>query len=273
MSISQFEKAEAFAALHARDKLFVIGNTFDGLSARMLAAEGFEALATSSWVQAAMLGQQDGHTSRDLALSHAKIIVAATDLPVSADLENGFGDTSEDVAETIRQAAKAGLVGCTIEDATGVADTPIYEFDQAVARIKAGVKVARQLPFKFMLTARSENFVRGIQDLDDTINRLQAFEAAGADVLMAPGLPDLDAVRRVCASISKPVNFMAGIPGRSFTVDELADAGVSRISLAQSIYTHAMKAAANVAREILQSGTFGYLDQPTHLNFTALLRT
>lgn len=261
MSVTQADKARAFAGLHERPGAFVIANPFDGGSARMLASLGFEALATSSGAQAATLGKRDGKVTRAEALAHARLIVEATDLPVSADLEKGFGDAPEDAAATIREAAAIGLVGGSIEDATGDAAAPIYDIAQATRRIEAAVAAARGLPFRFMLTARSENFVRGIQDLEDTIRRLQAFEAAGADVLMAPGLPDLDAVRKVCGSLRKPFNFMAGIKGRSFTVAELAAAGVKRVSVATSLYRFAMTATLEAAREIKDKGSFGYLDR------------
>ena len=259
--VTQVEKASAFAALHEADETFVMGNAFDGCSARMLESLGFSAIATSSWVQAALLGKNDGETTREEALLHAHKLVMATDLPVSADLEKGFGDSAEDVAQTISAAGSIGLVGGSIEDATGDPSQPIYDMDHAAMRIEAAAAAASGLPFKFTLTARSENFVRGISDLDDTIARLQAFEAAGADVLMAPGLPDLDAVKRVCSSVSKPVNFMAGIPGCSFSVSDLAQAGVKRVSLATSLYAYAMAAALEAAKEISEQGTFGYIDR------------
>ena len=262
MSSNQSEKARVFAALHEQSGLFVIANAFDGCSARMLASIGFEALATSSWVQAALLGKRDGGTTRTEALAHARLIVEATELPVSADLEKGFGDAPEDVAATIREAAAIGLVGGSIEDATGDPAKPIYDMDDAVQRVEAAVAAARDLPFEFTLTARSENFVRGIDDLDDTVRRLLAFEAAGADVLMAPGLPDLEAVRQVCSALNKPFNFMAGIPGKSFSNADLAAAGVKRVSLATSLYSCAMTATLEAAREIRDKGTFGYIDQP-----------
>jgi 2-methylisocitrate lyase-like PEP mutase family enzyme len=259
--MSQSDKARAFVALHERPGAFVIANPFDGGSARMLASLGFEALATSSGAQAAVLGKRDGQVTRAEALAHARLIVEATDLPVSADLEKGFGDAPEDAAATIREAAAIGLVGGSIEDATGDPARPIDDIAHATRRVEAAVKAARGLPFRFMLTARTENFVRDINDLDDTIRRLKAFEAAGADVLMAPGLPDLEAVRTVCGSVTKPFNFMAGIGGRSFTVPDLAAAGVKRVSLATSLYRCAMTAALEAAREVKDSGTFGYLDR------------
>ena len=272
MSTSQSEKARAFATLHERPGIFVIANAFDGCSTRMLASIGFEALATSSWVQAALLGKRDGSTTRAEALAHATLIVEATDLPVSADLEKGFGDAPEEVATTIRDAATIGLVGGSIEDATGDPATPIYDMDDAVQRVEAAAAAARDLPFKFTLTARNENFVRGVNDLDDTIRRLQAFETAGADVLMAPGLPDLDAVHQVCASLKKPFNFMAGITGKSFTVDDLAAAGVKRVSLATSLYSCAMTATLEAAREIKDHGTFGYTDRPAAVDLNTFLK-
>jgi len=188
-------------------------------------------------------------------------MVAATDLPVSADFEKGYGDAPAVVAETVRLGAQAGLVGCSIEDATGDKDRPLYDFDAAVARIEAAVRAARELPFPFMLTARAENFLRGKPDLDDTIRRLQAYERAGADVLFAPGLPDLEAVRKICAALRKPVNFMVGIKGKSFSVAELEAAGVRRISLATSLFRAAMTGLYEAVREVKEQGTFGYLER------------
>lgn len=260
MPISQTDKARRFRALHDAPGHFVIANAWDAGSARILAGLGYAALASSSGAQAGVLGQRDGMVSRDEALSHCAAIVAATDLPVSADLEKGFGDMPEAAAETIRRAAGVGLVGGSIEDATGDRDHPLFDSHLATERIAAAVAAARALPFPFTLTARTENFLRGNPDLNDTIKRLQAFEAAGADVLMAPGLPDLDAVRAVCSAVSRPVNFMAGIKGKSFTVAELAAAGVKRISLATSLYRAAMSGLLAAAREAKEQGTFGYLD-------------
>jgi 2-methylisocitrate lyase-like PEP mutase family enzyme len=201
-----------------------------------------------------------GGVTRDEAVAQARVICEASDLPVSADLEKGFGDSPEIVSETIRLAAEAGLVGCSIEDASGNPDAPIFEFGHAVERIAAASSAAQALPFPFTLTGRTENFLRGRPDLDDTIKRLKAYEAAGAEALMAPGLPDLDAVRAVCSAVGKPFNFMVGIKGKSFTVAALADAGVKRISLATSLYKAAMTGLLNAAREVREHGTFGYLD-------------
>ncbi|HEY2926331.1 isocitrate lyase/PEP mutase family protein [Piscinibacter sp.] len=261
MPATQAEKADRFRQLHAGPGAFVIANPWDAGSARALAKLGFEALATSSGASAAVLGRRDGELSREEALAHARCIVMASALPVSADLENGFGDAPGFAAETIHLAAAAGLVGGSIEDATGDREHPVYDIGLAAERIAAAAEAARTLPFPFTLTARSENFLRGRLDLDDTIRRLQAYEKAGADVLFAPGLPDLDAVRAVCAAVGKPVNFMAGIPGKSFSVAELAQAGVRRISLATSLYRAAMAGLISAAKEVKECGTFGYLDR------------
>jgi 2-methylisocitrate lyase-like PEP mutase family enzyme len=261
MTLSQHEKAARFRALHEGPDVFVIPNPWDVGSSRMLAGLGFEALATSSAAAACAIGRRDGELSRDQALEHARLIVGATDLPVSADLERGFGDAPSVVAETIRLAAGAGLVGCTIEDTTGRQDRPLYDHGLAVDRIAAAAEAARALPFPFMLTARAHNLLYADPSLDDTIQRLQAFEKAGADVLFAPGLPDLTAVRAVCAALTKPVNFMVGIKGKSFSVGELAAAGVRRISLATSLYRVAMTALVDAARGVKERGEFDFLDR------------
>src|SRR3954451_2569639 len=261
MTMTQSAKAQQFRALHEAPDAFVVANVWDGGSARMMAALGFAALATSSGASAGLLGRRDGRVTRDEALAQARVICDATDLPVSADLEKGFGDAPEVVAETVRLAAAVGLVGCTIEDATGNPAAPLYEFRLAVERIAAAVQAARELPFPFLVTARAHNLLFAAPNLDETIRRLQAFEKAGADVLFAPGLPDLDAVRAVCAAVSKPVNFMVGIKGKSFSVGELAAAGVRRISLATSLYRAAMSGFLEAAREVKDAGTFGFLDR------------
>ncbi len=261
MPLSQHDKAVRFRALHQGPKSFVIANPWDAGSARLLAGIGFQALATSSGASAGILGKRDGKVTRDEALTQSRAIVEATDLPVSADLEKGFGDAPSAAAETIRMAAAVGLVGGSIEDATGDKDKPLYDIGQATERIAAAAHAARALGFPFMLTARSENFLRGNPDLDDTIKRLQAYEKAGADVLFAPGLPDLAAVQTVCASLSKPFNFMVGIRGKSFTVPELEAAGVRRISLATSLYRAAMTGLLDAAKEVSEQGTFSYLDR------------
>ncbi|NJM42214.1 MAG: isocitrate lyase/phosphoenolpyruvate mutase family protein [Anaerolineae bacterium] len=258
---SQAEKAKYFQALHEGPNAFVIANAWDGGSARLLAGLGFPALATSSGASAGILGRRDGQVAREEALTQIRGIVAVTNLPVSADLEKGFGDTPVIVAETIALAAQAGAVGGSIEDATGDPNSRRFDFNLAVERVTAAVHAARALSFPFTLTARTENFINGYPDLDDTIRRLQAFEVAGADVLFAPGLPDLAAVRAVCAAVRKPVNFMVGIQGKSFTVAELQAAGVRRISLAGSLYRAAMTGLRDAAREVREQGTFGYLNQ------------
>ena len=258
---TQKEKAERFQALHRGPRAFVIPNPWDGGSARVLEGLGFQALATSSGACAGTFGRRDGKVTRDEALEHARLICAATDLPVAADLEKGFGDAPADAAETIRRAADVGLVGGSIEDATGNKDQPLFDFNHAVERVAAAVEAARKHPFPFTLTARSENFLRGKPDLDDTIRRLQAFEKAGADVLFAPGLPDLAAVKAVCSALKKPFNFMVGIRGKSFSVAELEAAGVRRISLATSLYRVAMTAMLAGATEVKEHGTFGYLER------------
>jgi len=261
MSLTQREKAARFRGLHEGPGAFVIPNPWDAGSARILAGLGFQALATSSAASAATVGRKDGGLTREEALAHASVIAGATDLPVSADLERGFGDAPEAVADTVRLAGEAGLAGCTIEDSTGNPERPLYDFGLAVERIAAGAVAARALPFPFMLTARAHNFLYPEPSLDETIRRLRAFEEAGADVLFAPGLPDIAAVRAVCAAVSKPFNFMAGIKGKSFPVSELAAAGVKRISLATSLYRAAMSGLIDAAREVRDSGQFGFVER------------
>lgn len=261
MTAPQNEKASRFLALHRRSAAFILPNPWDVASARILEGMGFEAVATSSAASACAMGRRDGQLSRDEALAHARSIVDATSVPVSADLENGFGDAPETVAETIQLAAEAGLVGCTIEDTTGHPERPLYDFSLAVERIAAAAEAAHALSFPFMLTARAHTLMFPNGTLAETIQRLQAFEQAGADVLFAPGLPDLDAVRAVCASVTKPVNFMVGIKGKSFSVAALEAAGVRRISLATSLYRAAMTGFLNAVAEVKNSGEFHFLDQ------------
>jgi 2-methylisocitrate lyase-like PEP mutase family enzyme len=260
MKATQSDKATLFKALHDAPGAFVMPNPWDAGGARILAGLGFQALATSSAAMAGTLGRRDGKVTREEALAHAQGIVEATDTPVSADLEKGFGDAPEAVTEVIYLAAETGLVGGSIEDATGDNDKPLYDISLATERVAAAVQAARSLPFSFILTARAENFLRGNPDLEDTIKRLQSFESAGADVLFAPGLPDLESVRAVCAAVSKPVNFMVGIKGKSFSVAELQAAGVKRISLATSLYRAAMSGLLEAAQEIKGKGTFSFLD-------------
>ncbi|MDR3457592.1 MAG: isocitrate lyase/phosphoenolpyruvate mutase family protein [Verrucomicrobiae bacterium] len=260
MGPTQKEKAERFRALHEREGAFLLPNPWDGGSARMLERLGFEALATSSGACAATLGRRDGKVTRDEALEHCRQIVAATDLPVAADLENGFASEPAAVAETIRLAAAAGLAGGSIEDFSGDASRGQFDIGRATERIAAAAESARALPFHFMLAARAENFVRGNPSMEDTIKRLVVYEQAGADVLFAPGLPDLAAVRAVCAAVRKPVNFMVGLKGKSFTVAELKAAGVRRVSFASSLYRAALTGLLAATQEIKDTGTFGYLD-------------
>jgi 2-methylisocitrate lyase-like PEP mutase family enzyme len=259
--MNTMSRAERLRVLHDRRETFVMPNAWDAGSAKALAGLGFAALATSSGAAAGVLGRRDGELTRDESLAHARAIVDVVDLPVSADLENGFGDTPRDAALTIRLAGEIGLAGGSIEDCSGVVDRRIYPLALAVERIAAAAEAARAVPGGFVLTARAENFLRGHADLDDTIARLQAYERAGADVLFAPGLPDLAAVRAVCGAVAKPVNFMVGIKGCSFSVAELRDAGVVRISLATSLYRTAMAAVQRAAREVIEQGSFGYLDR------------
>jgi 2-methylisocitrate lyase-like PEP mutase family enzyme len=263
---SQQERAELFASLHKRSNAFVIANVWDAGSARIMAGLGFDALATSSGASANTLGRLDGAVTRDEALTQIRSIADATDLPLSGDLEKGFGDSPDDAASTIRVAAEAGLVGGSIEDFSGSKEKPVYDFGLATERVAAAVEAARRLPFSFTLTARCENFLRGNPNLDDTIRRLQAYEKAGADVLFAPLLPGLDAVRTVCSSVSKPVNFMIGVPGTSFSVAELEAAGVKRISLATSLYRAAMSGLIAAATEIKDRGTFTFVQTLQDIN-------
>ena len=270
---AQAERAQRFRALHAKGT-FVIANCWDGGSARILASLGFPALATSSGAAAGTLGRLDHGISIEESLANARLICASTSLPVSADLEKGFGDAPDATAKAIRMAAGTGLVGGSIEDATGRKEAPIFDLNFATERVAAAVEAARTLPFPFTLTARAENYLHGRHDLDDTIRRLQAYEKAGADVLFAPALPDLAAVRLVCSSLGKPVNFMVAIPGKSFSVAELADAGVRRISLATSLYRAAMSGLIDAAKEIRESGTFGFLDHSvTSADFAKYLQS
>jgi len=259
MNETHLEKAKHFRALH-EGPAFVIPNPWDIGTARILAGFGFQALATSSAAAAASLGRKDGELTRDEAIAHAQLIANATDLPVSADLEKGYGDTPDDVAETVRRAVGAGLAGCTIEDATRDPARPIYDDSLAIERIAAAAEAARTFKFPFMLTARAHGFLFNPASLEDVFRRLQAFEKAGADVLFAPGLPDIASVRQLCAAVTKPVNFMAGLKGKSFPIRDLVDAGIKRISLATSLYRAAMTGMLNAIREIQDRGEFSFLD-------------
>jgi 2-methylisocitrate lyase-like PEP mutase family enzyme len=255
------QKAEAFRALHTRPGAFIIPNPWDAGTAKLLASLGFEALATTSLGLSNMLGRVDGTmtVSRDEVLANCRAIAEATDLPVSADLENCYAHEPRAAAEMIRLAAEAGVVGGSIEDATGDAAKPIYDFTLAVERVQAAVETARRLPFGFVLTARAENMIQGRLDLDDTIKRLQAFEQAGADVLYAPGLRDLATIRTVVASVRKPVNVVMSHGDPSLTLAQLADAGVKRVSVGGSLSRLALAAFLRGAREMADKGAFTWM--------------
>ncbi len=256
---SQADQARSFATLHAGPRPFVIPNPWDVGSARILAGLGFKALATTSAGMAFALGRRDGAVMREMALDHVRAIVGATPLPVSGDLENGYGDAPAHVAETIRLAAEAGLVGASIEDSSGDPARPIYDKQHAVERIAAAVEAARSLPFPFTLTARAENFLHGRADLDDTLARLAAFEQAGADVLYAPGLRDLEQIRSVCRTLNKPVNVLAGIGGMGLSVEQLAEAGAAH-QPGWSVARAAYGALINAAQEMQERGRFTFVD-------------
>ncbi|RRH93022.1 oxaloacetate decarboxylase [Mesorhizobium tamadayense] len=247
------DKGKIFRDLHA--STFVMPNPWDVGTTKLLASFGFKALATTSAGFAFSRGLPDGAVTFDAMIHHCREVTAATDLPVSADLERGKGDSAEQAAETVFAAEAAGLAGCSIEDHTGDPDNPIYDFSHAVERVAAAAEAARALKHDFVFTARAENFLWGKTDLDDTIKRLQAFEKAGADVLYAPGISDADMVRTICASVGKPVNVMAR-PG--FTVADLAMAGAKRISLGPWLTNFAYGMLETAAREIQQDGTFGF---------------
>jgi 2-methylisocitrate lyase-like PEP mutase family enzyme len=274
MSVSQIDKAKAFRALHklpvtsgtpleaSGPGAFIIPNPWDPGSARILAGLGFQALATTSSGFAFSLGRRDGSVTREEVLAHCRSIADATDLPVAADLENCFGDDPKTVAETIRLAAATAIVGGSVEDFSGDDSSPIYDQNLAVERVAAAVEAARALPFPFTLTARAENFLHGRANLDDTIRRLQAFAKAGADVLFAPGLPNLEAIKAVCAAVAPhPVNVLSGIKGLAFSVADLRAAGVRRISLGGVLSRVAFGALISAAQEMKEKGTFTFVDQ------------
>ena len=263
---TQTEKGSLFRALHARPGAFVIPNPWDAGSARILAHIGFEALTTTSAGLAFSLGKRDGtgEVTRDETIANAKSIADATDLPVAADLENGFGDSPEAAAETIRLGGEVGgLVGGSIEDASGDPRRPIYDFQHAVERVAAAAEAARALPFPFVFVARAENFLHGRKDLDDTIRRLQAYDAAGADALYAPGLTTEDEIRTVVSCVSKPVNLLLGLSGGAvkFSVAEVAAMGIRRISLGSALSRAALGAFVRAAREIHERGTFSFAEE------------
>ena len=259
--LTQAEKGVAFEALHKRSGTFIIPNPYDVGTARLLAHVGFEALATSSAGYAFSAGKADNAVGRDGTLSHAEAVAAATDLPLSIDLENGFGDAPAVVAETIRLAAATGAVGGSIEDATGREDVPIYERTLAIERIRAAAAAARALPFSFMLTARAENYLVGRPDLKDTIERLQAYQEAGADVLYAPGLTSKDDIATVVASVDRPVNVLMGLQGVRLTMADLSAIGVKRVSIGCGLARCALGAFLRAAREMKEHGTFTFAEE------------
>jgi 2-methylisocitrate lyase-like PEP mutase family enzyme len=274
MTADRKAKADAFYALHHGPKAFIIPNPWNAGSARLLAHLGFKALATTSMGYAFSIGQRDGTLTREQTFANAADLASATDLPVSADLENGFGDSPEEVAETIRLTAATGIVGGSIEDASGNPDAPIYDIGLAVERIEAAVAAAKALPYKFTLTARAENYLHGRPDLDDTIERLQAFEKAGADVLYAPGLRSREDIARLVGALTRPVNVVMGLSGVQLSLDELSAIGVKRISVGSSLARAALGAFMRAAREMHDKGTFGYCaDAATPKEMTAIFRT
>lgn len=254
----QCAKGEALQALHARDEPFVIPNPWDAGTARLLASLGFEALATTSAGCAFALGLPDNRIDRRQAIAHVRMLAEATPLPVSADLENGFGDDPETVVETIRLAAEAGAVGGSIEDTNSRNEDPQYAFDHAVERVRAAADAARALDFPFTLTARAENFLVGKPDLGDTIRRLQAYQEAGADVLYAPGLASREDIAELVRSVDRPVNVLMGSPALRLSVDELAALGVRRISVGSALSRVALGAFLRAAREIRERGSFAF---------------
>lgn len=253
----QADRAERFLALHEGEGVLLLPNPWDRGSAKLLASLGFEALATTSSGAAATLGRLDGAMTAEEALAGAAEIVEATDLPVSADLENGFADDPEGVAETMRLALAAGLSGASLEDYNGHEEEPFYDIDRAAERVAAAAEAAHEGPVRLVLTARAENHLRGVDDLGDTIARLQAYQEAGADVLYAPGLRGLEDIRQVVSSVDRPVNVLAfpGVP----SVPELAAVGVRRVSVGGAFAFAALGATVEAARELLDEGTYGYL--------------
>jgi 2-methylisocitrate lyase-like PEP mutase family enzyme len=255
------EKGNTFRELHQRDNAFIIPNPWDIGTAQLLAYLGFEALATTSAGYAFSVGKRDNTISRDEMMAHVTAIASATDLPVSADLENGFGDSPETVTETIRLAAATGLVGGSIEDSTKNLDEPIYEYELAVERIRAAAEVIRSLDFPFTLTARAENYLVGRPDLKDTIKRLQGYQEAGADVLYAPGLTSRDDIAAIVGSVDRPVNVVMGLQGVRLSLAELSELGVKRISVGSALSRAALGAFLRAAKEMQEHGTFDFADE------------
>jgi 2-methylisocitrate lyase-like PEP mutase family enzyme len=259
--LTQTEKGRAFRALHERDSAFIIPNPWDAGTARLLAHLGFEALATTSAGYAFSAGRRDNTVERHDMMAHVSAIVSATDLPVSADLENGYGDSPETVAETIRLAAAAGLAGASIEDMSRDPDHAIYQHEHAEDRIRAAAAVAHALPFAFILTARAENYLVGRPDLKDTIQRLQSYQEAGADVLYAPGLTSRGDIAEVVRSVDRPVNVVMGLQGVQLTLAELSAIGVRRVSVGSALSRAALGAFLRAAREMREHGTFAFAEQ------------
>jgi 2-methylisocitrate lyase-like PEP mutase family enzyme len=256
---TQAELGAAFRMLHERDGAFIIPNPWDVGTARTLANMGFEALATTSAGMAYAAGKLDHEVGRDEVLAHCRLLAASVDVPVNADLGNCFGDDPETVAQTMRLAADTGIAGASVEDMAG--DRTIYDIDLAVRRVRAAAEAVRALPIPFVLTARAENYLVGKPDLDDTIARLRAYEEAGADVLYAPGLRTREEIGAVVQAVSKPVNVISGIPGFALSVAELSDLGVRRISLGSALTSYAATALFDAAREMLDEGTFSFVDR------------
>ncbi|MDF4250377.1 isocitrate lyase/phosphoenolpyruvate mutase family protein [Streptomyces sp. WMMB303] len=254
----QYRRAVTFQSLHEGPDPFVVPNPWDAGTARVLSGLGFAALATTGAGLAHARGLPDSRVTREVLLDNARTVVDATPLPVSADLESGFGETPDDVAETIRRAAAAGLVGGSVEDSTGRDEDPVRPLGEAAERVGAAVAAARELDFPFTVTARAENFFQGRPDLPDTIRRLQAYEEAGADVLYAPALPDAEAIRAVCSSVGRPVNVLMGSPALRLSVPELGALGVRRISVGSALSRAALGAVVRAAREIQELGTFTF---------------
>ena len=256
--LSEAEKGRNFRSLHERQGAFIIPNPWDAGTARLLAYLGFEALATTSAGYAFSAGKQDYGVGRKEMLDHVTAIAAATDLPVSADLENGYGDTPEEIAETYRLAAETGLSGASIEDSSGDPDAPIFELEAAADRVRAAAEVIRRVPFPFTLTARAENFLYKRTDLKDTIKRLQAYQEAGADVLYAPGLTTKEEISAVVSSVDRPVNVVMGLQGAQLSVAELSEIGVKRISVGSALCRAALGAFLRAAEEMRDHGTFNF---------------
>ncbi len=259
--MTQTEKGRRFRALHMGERAFVIPNPWDAGTARLLTQLGFQALATTSAGYAFSVGKPDSTIGRDETMAHVKAIVSASELPVSADLENGFGDAPEMVAETVKLAAEAGLVGGSIEDVSGREDGGVYDIGLAFERVRAAAEVVRGLPFPFTLTARAENYLVGRPDLNDTIKRLQAYQEAGADVLYAPGLRTREDIAAVVSAVDLPVNVIMGLQGVQLSVAELSAIGVKRISVGSALSRAALGAFLRAAREMREAGTFSFAEQ------------